>query len=163
MGYAYLLIGDLESADQSLRAAVSMDSRNERAINNLAMVSGRRGKYNEALQLFQISGEDAEAYANLAYVMTENGHLGKAADAYHRALDLDADLTVAAEALVQLEPRLRPNAAERPFVVTDEPTEMIAEAKRSPARRAAVASTACLLYTSPSPRDATLSRMPSSA
>ena len=58
-----------------------------------------------------------------------------------------------------------------PFTTTTKPRTTVQEAPRRvwtaptrrPTRRTSSATTSCLLYTSPSPRDATLSRMPSSA
>ncbi len=106
IGYAYYLKGDLAKAEQALRKSLQHDPQNKRAVNNLAIVVGNKGDYDESLALFRRSNPPAKAHANLAYVLMQKGDLQSAANAYHRALDYDRDLKLAAHALVQLNDHL---------------------------------------------------------
>lgn len=108
IGYAYFLHDDLVKADKALRESLEMEPQNKRALNNLALVTGRQGNYAESLDIFRRCNDNAGAHANLAYVMTRNGDLDKATDAYHRALDHDSTLKMAAHALVQFKEQLPP-------------------------------------------------------
>lgn len=102
IGYVYYLNGNFKKAEASLRKSLAITPTDERTTNNLALVCGRDGKYAESFRLFRRVNTQAEAYANVSYVMTQNGDYDKATDGYHRALDKDAELRHAANALVQL-------------------------------------------------------------
>ena len=102
LGYACLVTGQLEVAREVLEATLEIDSRNERAVNNLATVNGYLGDYDQAYDLYQRIMTEAEALANLGYVATNRGDTAFATSCYSRALDLDGDMTQAKEALVQL-------------------------------------------------------------
>lgn len=102
MGYLYYLRHDLPAAEAQIRAALQLDPRDRRARNNLGLVLGEQGHFDEALAEFRQGGSEAEALANLAYVQSQMGALGEAEKNYHQALDRDKTLRSAAEALVQL-------------------------------------------------------------
>lgn len=101
-GYALYLKNDLEAAALTLQDALAMDPNHQRSKNNLAMVLGQQGKFDEALVLFRQAVSEAEAHANLAYIYTQAGHGQKAIEHYSKALDLDPELTVAKKGLAQL-------------------------------------------------------------
>ena len=105
IGYLLYLQHDLAGAEQQLRRAVVADRNNRAAHNNLGLVLGEQGKMHEAHEQFQLAGTPAEAYANLAYVQSQAGLLHEAETNYHRALELDSNLRVAAKALVQVASR----------------------------------------------------------
>jgi tetratricopeptide (TPR) repeat protein len=102
LGYAYYLQHRLDEAEECLQQAVAADSQNKAAHNNLGIVLGVRGKFDEALSHFRKGGTEAAAFANLAYVHSQLGDLDKALANYNRALSLDGDMRSAAEALIQL-------------------------------------------------------------
>jgi tetratricopeptide (TPR) repeat protein len=102
VGYSYYLQRRLDEAEKTLRRALELKPGDPKACNNLAIVCGETGRYQESLALFQQSGSDAEAYANLAFIYAQQGKLQQAKAAYDRALSLNPGLRPAAEAMVQL-------------------------------------------------------------
>lgn len=102
VGYLYYLRHDLPAAEAQLRAALQADPRDRRSRNNLGLVLGEQGRFDEALVEFRQAGSEAEALANLAYVQSQMGQLAEAEKNYHQALERDNSLRSAAEALVQL-------------------------------------------------------------
>ena len=102
LGYAQYLAGDLENAEKNLTLAKQHDPSNERIVNNLAIVVGVGGDLKKSLFLFRSNGSEAEAMANLAYVQTQIGDLDGAKSSYHRALEKDGGLKVAANGLLEL-------------------------------------------------------------
>ena len=115
IGYAHFLHGNLEEANRILQNALESSPYNKRVINNLALVAGHRKNYSDSLALFRRANNAAEAHANLAYVMTQNGDIDQAADEYHRALDYDKNLKMAANALVQIQDQLQSSNATSPL------------------------------------------------
>jgi len=105
LGYSMYLKGDLKAAETALRQASREDAGNERAINNLAMVVGEQGRTDEAYALFRSVVDEAEANANLAYVMSRRGAQDEAAKRYSLALTIDEDLEQAQVALLQIAER----------------------------------------------------------
>jgi hypothetical protein len=101
-GYALYLKEDLEEAERVLREVVQREPRHTAARNNLALVLGEQGRFNESFQEFRMAVDEPEALANLAYVKTQMGEFEDAQKAYHRALALKGDMRPAAEALIQL-------------------------------------------------------------
>ncbi len=101
-GYALYLKEDLASAERVLRQVVERQPRHTAARNNLALVLGEQGRFNESFQEFRMAVDEPEALANLAYVKTTMGEFEDAQKTYHRALTLKGDMRPAAEALVQL-------------------------------------------------------------
>lgn len=69
LGYCYYLQGQLDKAESALLKAVSMKPANARFRNNLAMVYGHQGRFDEALEQFRRGGSEADAYYNMAYVL----------------------------------------------------------------------------------------------
>jgi Flp pilus assembly protein TadD len=111
IGYCYYLQQKLTEAEDVLDAALDLDPNHSATINNLALVAGAQGRYGESLALFKRVNSEAEAYANLGYVLSQNGELAKAEDMYRRALTLDNTLRVAAQAMLQVRQRRRSQAS----------------------------------------------------
>jgi len=102
IGFNLLMMDRLPEAEATFRRALEIDPQNRSAHNNLGLVLGQTGRYEESLAQFRQAGDEAEAQANLAYCKTRAGDLQGAKSAYHRALSLNQELKPAAEALMQL-------------------------------------------------------------
>ena len=102
LGYCCYLMDDLPAAEHALRSALTRDPNNRRARNNLGLVLGGEGRFEESLAEFKLAGGEAEAHSNLAYVYSQAGDLKRAADEYNLALTMNQNLRPAAEALVQI-------------------------------------------------------------
>jgi Flp pilus assembly protein TadD len=102
IGYQHYLQRRLPEAEEALRAAIEADPKHQRSLNNLGLVLGHQGRFDEALALFQRGGTDAEAHANLAFVLAYHGRFEDAKRNYSIALTKNPGLKVAAEALVEL-------------------------------------------------------------
>jgi Flp pilus assembly protein TadD len=111
IGYCCYLEQKLPEAEASLTEALKLEPTNATAINNLALVRGRQGRYQESLELFKRTNSEAEAYANLGYVLSQNGESEQAKQMYLRALTLDNKMRAAAEAILQLEHRRKTQTA----------------------------------------------------
>jgi tetratricopeptide (TPR) repeat protein len=101
-GYALYLAGDLHAAEKSFRQALAESGRNERALNNLALVLGDQQRFDEAYNVFRQTVGEASAHANVAYLYAQNGFGEKAIEHYTRALELDSELQAAQNGLLQL-------------------------------------------------------------
>lgn len=111
IGYQHYLQRRLPEAEEVLRAAVEADPKHQRSLNNLGLVLGHQGRFEEALAQFRSGGTEAEAYANLAFVLAYHGRFEEAKRNYAIALTKNPELKVAAEALVELDkvvPDLKP-------------------------------------------------------
>jgi Tfp pilus assembly protein PilF len=102
LGYAYLECGELAQAEEQFQAALAIDPNDTRTINNLGLCAGFDGRMKEAHQYFRRAGTEAQAQANLGFVLAQRGELQLAMSHYNRALSVNPELTSAAEALVQL-------------------------------------------------------------
>lgn len=136
VGYCYYLQHQFTEAEAKFNEALKLESTHAAAINNLALVLGRQGRVEESLNLFKRTNSEAEAYANLAYVLAQNGDRAQAEQLYLHALTLDNKMRVAAEAVLQLkereqiESRLKPEsvgplAAATPTSVSDGMSEQL--------------------------------------
>ena len=105
IGYCYYLQHKLPEADSALNDALKLEPTYAAAINNLALVRGREGRFPESFDLFKRTNSEAEACANLAYVLAQNGELAQAREMYLRALTLDNGMRAAAQAALQIEER----------------------------------------------------------
>lgn len=101
-GYCQYLQHRLDLAETLFRDALAIDPRHEAATNNLALVLAEKGEDQAAFALFRETGTEARAHANMGFVYSRRGDLEKAKAAYNRALSIDPQMIVAAEALVQL-------------------------------------------------------------
>jgi Flp pilus assembly protein TadD/YHS domain-containing protein len=103
-GYARYLAGDHRQAERLLRKAIELAPRDVRATNNLAVVIGVSGRFNEALALFQQVNRPAVAWTNLAYVYQLRREPELALACYQRARALDATVHVPEELVAQTAP-----------------------------------------------------------
>jgi Flp pilus assembly protein TadD len=105
IGYCYYLQQKLPEAEKTLREALKINPSYEAAVNNLALVLGSEGRYQEAKELFLRVNKEAETYANMGYVFAQNGEMGKAKEMYVKALTLDNTMKIAAKAALQIDER----------------------------------------------------------
>lgn len=105
IGYCCYLQQELPQAEAALKDALNLEPSYATAINNLALVMGREGRFKESLDLFKRNNSEAEAYANLAYVLAQNGQSAQAKEMYLRALTLDNTMRAAAQAMLQIDER----------------------------------------------------------
>ena len=105
IGYSFYLQHRMPEAESTLREALRLEPTHQAAINNLALVLGRQGRFQESMELFKRTNNEAEAYANLAYVLAQNGQLAQAKEMYLRALTLDNRMRAAAQAMLQVNDR----------------------------------------------------------
>jgi Tfp pilus assembly protein PilF len=114
LGYALFLTDDLAAAEEKLRRAVQLEPGHRAARNNLGLVLGNAGRWDECLVQFRHAVSEAEAHANLAFVQVQMGELALAEESFLSSLDLDADLDAAAEGLVQI--KAKKDMLERRFI-----------------------------------------------
>lgn len=102
LGFACLESGELDEAEKYLREALSINANDRRTINNLGLCAAHSGRIDEAFRYFRRVGGEAEAHANLGYILAQMGDIEAAMQHYHQALSLDPQMRSAAEALIQL-------------------------------------------------------------
>ncbi len=102
IGYTLYLQGRLEESAGALRNALNLDPDNKRSLNNLGLVLGKQGRTQDARGVFRQMGSEAESLAKMGYIHAQMGNLDEAQESYSKALDEDSELTVAAEALLQI-------------------------------------------------------------
>jgi Tfp pilus assembly protein PilF len=102
LGFAQLEGGEIEQAERNFRAALAVRANDPRTINNLGMCAGLDGRLDEAYGYFRRVGSEAQAQANLGYVLAQSGDVNAAMERYNRALSHDPEMKTAAEALIQL-------------------------------------------------------------
>ncbi len=105
IGYCYYLQLRFAEAEAMFHEALKIDPNHAQTINNMALVLGRQGRCDEALELFKRTNKESEAYANLAYILAQNGDFAKAEQLYLHALTLDNEMKAAAEAVLQINQR----------------------------------------------------------
>lgn len=103
LGYCYFLQGQLTKGESALLKAVAAEPSNPRYRNNLGLVIGHQGRYEEALVHFQEAGSDADAYYNLAFVYATKEQAEKAKQCFLLALNEDPTHGKAREALRSFE------------------------------------------------------------
>lgn len=101
-GYMQYCQERLVEAERSTRQALERDPKNQRIINNLALIVGRQARYPESLALFRQAGSEAQSHANIAWIYAQNGETDLAAQSYSRAISLDANNRAASIAFAQL-------------------------------------------------------------
>jgi len=70
LGLSYLLSNELPDAEYTLRQAAALPAADSRVRQNLALVLGIQGKYDEAIQVAQAELDPRQAEANIAYLKT---------------------------------------------------------------------------------------------
>ncbi len=113
-GYALYLAERMDESEKVLRQSLRLAPDSARVTNNLAMVVGRNGNYNESYQLFQSAGNESQALANLAFVQSQQGDVTFAKKNYHSALDIDPSLKVAANGLMEV---YRAFPSDKPMII----------------------------------------------
>ena len=103
IGYCRYLQQQLKEAESALNQALKLEPNHLAATNNLGLVVGAEGRFDESLTLFNRVNSEAKAYANLAYVLAQHGKLERSKKMYLRALTLDERMRAAAQALLQVE------------------------------------------------------------
>jgi Flp pilus assembly protein TadD len=68
LGLSYAMTNDLSAAEKELRLAVSLRGANSQVRQNLALVVGLQGRFDEAQQLFAAELPPAQVEANMAYI-----------------------------------------------------------------------------------------------
>lgn len=89
LGYSLFLQGKLRKAEVAILKAVALSPSDARYRNNLGMVLGHLERYEEALAEFRRAGSDADAYYNLAFVLTAKNRVEDASDCFRLALAAD--------------------------------------------------------------------------
>ena len=103
MGYSFYLQRRWAEAEMNLRQALAVDSRHQRAHNNLALVLVRNNRLEDALAEFREGGSDpVQAHNNLAFALTMDRRWDAARAEYRRALERDPSSKVAQARLAQL-------------------------------------------------------------
>lgn len=102
LGYACYLSGDLKMAETVFETALKISKDNKRATNNLALVLGSQGRFEDSYRMFRQVNTDAEAHSNVAYLYAQNGEGKKALEHYSRALTLNPELKHAANAMLEI-------------------------------------------------------------
>ncbi|MEP1932004.1 MAG: tetratricopeptide repeat protein [Roseibium sp.] len=70
LGLSYLLSDELPDAEYTLRRAATLPGADSRVRQNLALVLGIQGKYDEAIQVAKAELDPRQAEANVAYLRT---------------------------------------------------------------------------------------------
>jgi len=88
LAISYYLNGEYENTVNALSNAVKvMSPRNGIYYNNLGLALCKLGKYDEALDAFRRSGDEAVAYNNIGYVLMNEGKYDEAIRVFEKALE----------------------------------------------------------------------------
>lgn len=68
LGLSYAMTGDLPAAEQHLRSAVASRNATSQIRQNLALVLGLQGRFDEALAIYQAELPPDQVEANMAYI-----------------------------------------------------------------------------------------------
>ncbi len=104
MGYAAYVQRDFSRAETLLSEAVRLKPDNTRAINNLAMVHGYQGRYEDCLATFKKANSESQSLSNLAYVYSQRSETERAVECYRQAAALDPQNKAALSGLAHLCP-----------------------------------------------------------
>jgi Flp pilus assembly protein TadD/HEAT repeat protein len=102
LGYTCFLSGDSKMAETVFGTVLKISKDNKRATNNLAMVLGNEGRFDESYRLFRKVNSEAEAHSNVAYLYAQSGEGKKALEHYSRALTLNPELKNAATGMLEI-------------------------------------------------------------
>ncbi|HZN36148.1 MAG TPA: tetratricopeptide repeat protein [Pirellulaceae bacterium] len=103
LGYCYYLQGQLSKAESALLKATRLEPGNSRHWNNLALVIGHQGRYEEALECLRETGSEADAQYNLAFIYASQEKADQAKRCFQAALAADPLHRRAREALSSFE------------------------------------------------------------
>ncbi|MHC4878606.1 MAG: tetratricopeptide repeat protein [Planctomycetota bacterium] len=109
--YGYFLYsrGNVEQAEERLRAAIKADSGHEKALLNLGLVLGQQQQFDEALTVFERAVGPAAARHNLGLLHAQHGNTDEASRWFAEAARLDPSLTQPRDVLAWMEPNARPS------------------------------------------------------
>ena len=110
VGFSYYNRGQWAEAETYFRKAIAQDKTYKRAWVNLGMTLAQQGRYPESLEAFSQGVSQAEAYSNMAFIMTAQKKYDEAKQAYRKALELEPALRVAQQSLAKLEKPPVPDA-----------------------------------------------------
>ena len=88
IGYSRYLAGDLVQAEHDFLSAISNDNGYETAWRNLGLVFARTGRYEEAVEVLQISSEEQVARNDVGYVALLNEDFKEAEALFDEAIRL---------------------------------------------------------------------------
>jgi Flp pilus assembly protein TadD len=88
LGMSFLLKGEYEKAIKSFTEAQKLEPSDDKIQNNLALALCKVGRYQEALEVFKKTGDEASAYNNLGYVYMTEGKHKEAIEAFEKALEI---------------------------------------------------------------------------
>jgi Tfp pilus assembly protein PilF len=88
LGMCFLSKGDYNEAHKFFLEALKLEVSNDRVRNNLGLTLCKLGRYEEALEIFKKSGDEAAAYNNLGYVFMIEGKNKEAIEAFEKALEI---------------------------------------------------------------------------
>jgi Tfp pilus assembly protein PilF len=103
LGFAYQLSGDEGAAEQAYKDGIARDGRNRPCRVNYGLLLARQGKFDSAMEQWQVVLTPAEVHYNLAGVHEMRGEKAQARAGYKKALELDPTLGDAKAKLAQLE------------------------------------------------------------
>jgi Flp pilus assembly protein TadD len=90
LGVSYYLNGQYLISVETLLKAVEAgaDPKNPKIYNNLGLVLGKLGRYEEALEAFKKAGDRAVAHNNLGYIYFLQGKYEEAIAAFEKAIEI---------------------------------------------------------------------------
>jgi tetratricopeptide (TPR) repeat protein len=103
LGYSYYLQGRWDEAERTLRKALKLAPDDARVRTNLGLTLAAAGKIEDARPLLSRNEGDAIGHANLGYLLAATGQYERARQEYQTALSMRPDLTLARQALMQLD------------------------------------------------------------
>lgn len=89
LGYCYYLQGKLTKAESAMLKSVAMAPSTARYRNNLGLVLGHQGRYEDALEAFRHAGSEADAQYNLAFILASQDNMQGAKACFRQALVID--------------------------------------------------------------------------
>lgn len=103
LGYCYYLQGQLAKAESALGKATKLEPANHRYWNNLGLVIGHQGRYEDALDCFRKTGSEADSQYNLAFIYSSQDRVADAKRCFQLALATDPTHRRAREAMASFE------------------------------------------------------------
>jgi Tfp pilus assembly protein PilF len=104
-GFFHYSRGKFTHAEEHFRKALALDGKHKAAWSNLGLTLAQQERYPESMEAFHKVVGPAEAFCNLAFVLTAQGKREEAKQAYQKALQLEPELPIAHRALAKLEGR----------------------------------------------------------
>lgn len=111
-GYSYYLQGRYDLAEKSLRKALKLEENSPGIYTNLGLTLAAAGKADEALSILSRTGGPAVGHANLGFMLAALGRNDEARVHYHKAMELQPNLTIVKSALARLD---RPASPTKPL------------------------------------------------